>query len=81
LFSLAFAVGFGQERSAAGNFVFKTEVHLDLLLPAMAHMDIGKDDSSRYSEDYIKSISLEKQKLSLKADLLFREYQLSGVAA
>ena len=57
------------QRDSSDDFVFRTEVHADILLHAMAHMDIGKDDSSRYSEDYIKGISLEKQKLGLKADL------------
>jgi hypothetical protein len=68
-FLFAFAMGFGQETSASDKFVFKTEVHVDLLLHVLAHMDIGKDAASLYSEEYIKNISLEKQKLDLKTDL------------
>jgi hypothetical protein len=66
---LALPMGFGQEKTASENFIFKTEVHVDVLLHLLAHMDIGKDDASLYSEEYIKNISQEKQKLGLKADL------------
>jgi hypothetical protein len=69
LFSFAFSMGFGQEKSSEENFIFKTEVHVDLLFHVLAHMDLGNDAANLYSEDYIKNISIEKQKLGLKADL------------
>jgi hypothetical protein len=69
LFSFAFSIGFCQEKSTSDNFIFKTEVHVDLLFHALAHMDLGNDASNLYSEDYIKNISMEKQKLGIKTDL------------
>jgi hypothetical protein len=66
---LALPMGFGQETSANENFVFKTEVHVDLLFHVLAHLDLGDDDANLYSEDYIKNISTEKQKLGLRTDL------------
>jgi len=61
--------GFGQEKPASDNFAFKTKVHVDVLLHLLAHMDIGKDAASLYSEEYIKKISQEKEKLGLSDDL------------
>ena len=58
-----------QEKSAGEDFIFKTEVHVDLLLHALAHMDLGDDDANLYSEGYVGTILKEKQALGLKADL------------
>jgi len=69
VFLLAFVVGIGQEKSTVDNFIFKTEVHVDLLLHALAHMDLGDDAANLYSEDYVKAILEEKQTLGLKTDL------------
>ncbi len=69
LFLLAFAPGIGQEKSAGEDFIFKTEVHVDLLLHALAHMDLGDDDANLYSEGYVGTILKEKQTLDLKTDL------------
>jgi hypothetical protein len=69
VFSIGFSTGWCQEKASDENFVFKTEVHVDLLFNILAHMDLGNDDANLYSEDYIKDISIEKQKLGLKADL------------
>jgi len=69
LFSSLFVLGFAQDKPPNDNFIFKTEVHVDLLLHLLAHMDIGKDAASLYSEDYIKNIAQEKEKLGLRADL------------
>jgi hypothetical protein len=78
-FLLAFAVGFGQETPASDKFVFKTEVHVDLLFHALAHIDLGDDDANLYSEGYVGTIHKEKQALGLKADLKDRLDAMKGV--
>ena len=79
LFLLAFAPGIGQEESAGEDFIFKTEVHVDLLLHALAHMDLGDDDANLHSEGYVGTILKEKQTLGLKADLKARMDALKDV--
>jgi len=69
LFLLAISTIFCQKKAPTENFIFKTEVHIDLLFHILAHMDTGNDAANLYSEDYVKKILDEKQKLRIDADL------------
>jgi len=69
LFSFASSFGFCLDKSPNENFIFKAEVHVDLLFHVLAHIDTGNDAANLYSEDYAKKILNEKQKLGIDADL------------
>lgn len=69
LLLLAISTIFCQKRAPTENFIFKTEVHVDLLFHILAHIDTGNDAANLYSEDYVKKILDEKQKLGISTDL------------
>jgi hypothetical protein len=69
LFLLSISIVSCQKKSVTEDFIFKTEAHVDLLFHVLAHIDTGNDAANLYSEDYVKLILNEKQKLGIDSDL------------
>jgi len=69
LVTLAFLVSSGKCLGFSGSepmeIILRTEVHVDLFFHCLAHMDIGQDASSLYSQAYMGRISREKIQNSL----------------
>ena len=75
--TLAFLVNSGTHLSFSGSkpmkIILRTEAHVDLFFHCLAHMDIGQDVSSLYSQAYISKISREKIKNNLDSAWLTGE--------
>lgn len=53
--------------------ILRSEVHVDLFFHCLAHMDIGMDASSLYSQAYVNRIARDKRTNNLDSTWLIRE--------